>query len=46
MMPEDDMVELPKEQLEFLVLKAHIELMQRVNKMIDLLEKYGAENSN
>jgi hypothetical protein len=39
----ENTVELPKEQFEFLVMKAHIELMQRVNKMIDLLEKYGEE---
>jgi hypothetical protein len=30
---------VPKEQLELMLLQANIELMQRVNRMIELLEK-------
>ena len=35
----DESLTVPKEQFEFMLLKANIELMQRVNRMIELLEK-------
>ena len=35
----DELLTVPKEQIEFMLLKANIELMQRVNRMIELLEK-------
>jgi len=35
----DESLTVPEEQLEFMVLKANIELVQRVNRMIELLEK-------
>jgi hypothetical protein len=36
---DDESLTVPKEQIEFMLLKANIELMQRVNRMIELLEK-------
>lgn len=36
---DEELVAVPKEQVEFALLKANIELMQRVNRMIELLEK-------
>jgi len=33
-----EMVEIPKSQFEFLVLKANIELLQRVNHLITMIE--------
>lgn len=34
----EEKVEIPKSQLDFLVLKANIELLQRVNYLIDMIE--------
>ena len=34
----EEKVEIPKSQLDFLVLKANIELLQRVNHLIDMIE--------
>lgn len=36
-------VTIPKEQFDMVMLKATIELMQRVNRMIELLEKQSGE---
>jgi len=36
---EDDMVTVPKEQIDLMILRANIELLQRVNRLIELLEK-------
>jgi hypothetical protein len=35
----EELVPIPKEQFDMLVTKANIELIQRVNRMIELLEK-------
>jgi hypothetical protein len=35
----EEMVSIPKEQFEFLVLKANVELLQRVNYLIDMIEE-------
>ena len=35
-----DFVSVPKEQFDFLLYKANIELIQRVNKLIDKIEAY------
>ena len=44
-MPDDDeLISVPKEQLELLVLKSNMELLQRVNKLIDMIERYENEN--
>jgi len=34
----EEMVEIPKSQLDFLVLKSNIELLQRVNYLITMIE--------
>jgi hypothetical protein len=40
----EELTTIPKNQVEFLLLKANTELMQRVNRMIELLEKqHGVE---
>ena len=41
-----DFVSVPKEQFDFLLYKANIELIQRVNKLIDKIEAYENESSN
>jgi|APCry1669192806_1035432.scaffolds.fasta_scaffold13970_3 hypothetical protein len=38
-MNDEELVEIPKSQFEFLVLKANIELLQRVNYLIDMIEE-------
>jgi len=35
----EDEVTIPKEQLELMVLQAQIELLQRVNRLVQLLEQ-------
>ena len=35
----DDMVSIPKEQFDTLMLRAQVELLQRVNRLVELLEK-------
>jgi hypothetical protein len=42
-MNEQELVAIPKEQFDLLVTKANIELLQRVNHMIELLEKQFGE---
>ena len=39
-----EFVSVPKDQFDFLLYKANIELIQRVNKLIDMMEKYGEQN--
>ena len=34
-----DKVSIPKEQFEFLLIKANVELLQRVNRLVELLEQ-------
>ena len=36
---QEDLVSIPKEQVDLLIAKANIELLQRVNKLLDRLEK-------
>lgn len=36
----DELVSVPKEQLEFLVLKSNIELIQKLDKLLKVIEKY------
>ncbi len=36
---EEDTVAVPIEKIEITLIKANIELLQRVNKLIELLEK-------
>lgn len=36
-------VAIPKEQFDMVMLKATIELIQRVNRMVELLEKQSGE---
>jgi hypothetical protein len=36
---DEDMIVVPKEQIDFMLAKANIELLQRVNRLIELLEK-------
>ena len=38
MMQTEEMVSVPKEQIDFLLMKANIELLQRVNRLVDLIE--------
>ncbi len=38
MMQTEEMVSVPKEQIDFLLVKANIELLQRVNRLIELIE--------
>ena len=40
----EEFVSVPKEQFDFILYKANIELIQRVNKLIDMMEKYGEQN--
>jgi hypothetical protein len=43
-MDDEELVTIPKEQFDMWVTKANIELLQRVNHMIELLEKhFGVE---
>ena len=37
-MQTEEMVSVPKEQIDFLLVKANIELLQRVNRLIELIE--------
>lgn len=38
----DDEVYIPKEQFDTLLLRAQVELLQRVNRLVEILEKeYG-----
>ena len=41
---QEELLTVPKEQFDFLIMKAQIELMQRVSRLIDLLEKQSGEN--
>lgn len=36
---EDELLTIPKEQFDILLTRANIELIQRVNRLIELLEK-------
>ena len=36
---DEDLVAVPKEQFDLILAKANIELLQRVNRLIELLEK-------
>lgn len=36
---DEDLVTVPREQIDLMLLQAQIELIQRVNKLIELLEK-------
>jgi hypothetical protein len=36
---DEDMYAVPKEQIDLVLAKANIELLQRVNRLIELLEK-------
>ena len=38
-MENKDLVAVPKEQIDWVLAKANIELLQRVNRLIELLEK-------
>lgn len=38
MIDNEEMVAVPKEQIDFLLMKANIELLQRVNRLVDLIE--------
>ena len=44
-MNDEDLVTVPIEQIQFMLLKANIELMQRVNKLVELLEKQNDQSS-
>jgi hypothetical protein len=37
-MSDEELVAVPKEQIDFLLMKANIELLQRVNRLVDLIE--------
>lgn len=37
----DELVTIPKEQFDIMLLKANIELIQKVDRMIELLEKHS-----
>lgn len=37
-MQTEEMVSVPKEQIDFLLMKANIELLQRVNRLVELIE--------
>ena len=39
-----EFVSVPKDQFDFILYKANIELLQRVNKLIDTLWEEGKEN--
>lgn len=36
---EEELVSIPKEQFDIVMLRATIELLQRVNRLVELLEK-------
>lgn len=36
---EDDLVEVEYDKLQLVIMKAQIELLQRVNRLVELLEK-------
>ena len=38
-MDDEELTAIPKEQFDMLVLKANIELLQRVNRLITVLEE-------
>jgi hypothetical protein len=35
---DEELVAVPKEQVDFLLMKANIELLQRVDRLVDLIE--------
>lgn len=37
-MNDEELVAVPKEQVDFLLMKANIELLQRVDRLVDLIE--------
>ena len=41
---DEDLVTVPYEQLQMVLLKANIELLQRVNRLVELLEKQNEHN--
>ena len=41
-----EFVSVPKDQFDFILYKANIELIQRVNKLIDKIEAYENESSD
>ena len=38
-MNQDELVSVPREQFEMLLIKANMELLQRVNHLVELLEQ-------
>ena len=39
-----EFVSVPKDQFDFILYKANIELIQRVNKLIDMIERYESDD--
>lgn len=37
-MNDEELVAVPKEKIDFLLMKSNIELLQRVNRLVELIE--------